>query len=68
MTVRHVVLPDRTERISAYCFYRSPLREIFVPSSVTVIEQKAFALCSLLRDLVLQEDSRLKTIQKEAFA
>lgn len=66
--VRYVVLPDGAERISAYCFYRSPLREIFVPSSVTVIEQKAFALCSLLRNLVLQKDSGLKTIQKEAFA
>ena len=65
---RRVVLPDGVERIGPYCFYRSSLRGVVVPGSVTSIGRGAFALCTLLRDLHICEGSRLGTIQKEAFA
>lgn len=60
-----IKLPDSVVRIGEWSFAQSTLAEIYIPGSVRVIADHAFANCGYLR--VLEIENGLETIEQAAF-
>jgi hypothetical protein len=57
----------RLSAIGATAFAHSSLKEIIIPSEVTVIGQRAFACCGGLAIVLFENEAVLKTIEDSAF-
>ena len=49
------VIPNNVKRISQYAFELTAIQQVNIPSSVTLIEEEAFALCEELTSLTFSE-------------
>lgn len=63
----HVKIRESIEIIGAYSFYFLPLRHVIIPSSVIVIDQRAFSGCGALKHVRFAPDSKLTVIGVTAF-
>ena len=61
-----VILPEGLESIGTYSFYGTTIRRINIPSTVTIIKERAFQSTPLMY-LTFAEGSQLKTIEQYAF-
>ena len=52
--IKVVKLPAGVEKIEAYAFFRSSIKEIVIPASVEIVEERAFGHCGKLKDLVFE--------------
>lgn len=51
-SVRELVLPERLETVTQYCFENSEVEKVVIPSSVRELEPHAFAKCRKLGSVV----------------
>lgn len=61
-----VELPESLEELGPFCFGRTSLASITLPSKVKTVGEKAFFFCEKLQQVVL--NGGLETIQDEAFS
>ena len=61
-----ISLPDTVTEIKEYAFYMSNLKAVAIPEDVTVIGKYAFS-GTLLSEILFDENSQLKSIEKDAF-
>ncbi len=54
-------------KISASAFYNTGIRSVYIPETVTIINQKAFQACMQLTSVSFGENSQLKSIGAYAF-
>lgn len=62
-----IYLPDGLKSIGQESFTKNGLTEIFIPSSVELINSRAFSQCFSLKKVVFENNSKLKTLGWEAF-
>ena len=62
-----LVVPDGTEVIKNGEYSGKDYERVFIPKSVTEIEESAFEDCENLREVVFEEGSKLKVVGREAF-
>ena len=60
-------LPEGLETIGECAFEWSGLKEIVIPSSVTLIKKKAFKNCVYLANVIIKKDSKLEIIGDASF-
>ena len=60
-------LPEGLEEIGGGAFEWSGLKEIIIPSSVTLIKDMAFKNCEHLEKVIIKKDSKLEVIGADAF-
>ena len=65
--VENIILPNTLTVIGEEMFYKSVLKEVFIPKSVETIESHAFYECSGLTIVTFEKGSMLKTIGGYAF-
>ena len=65
----HVVFAPGSalERIGPNCFYMTRIERIVIPKGVIKIECNAFKDCENLKEVVFEEESRLRTLMESAF-
>ena len=61
------MVPDGTEVIENNEYEALDYERVFIPKSVVEIQERAFKACDKLKEVVIEEESHLKTIGKEAF-
>ena len=66
-TLRHVVIPEGTERIGNHWFYNCGIGSVVIPASVKSIELEAFSMCIGLKTVEFAPDSRLEKVGKRSF-
>ena len=64
-SLKKVVIPEGVEEIGKYCFYASSIGEIYLPDSITLINEQSFCYCNSLTKVRFSKN--LKTINNEAF-
>ena len=62
-----ITLPENLQVIGEGAFYSCGFTEIFIPKSVTVIEESALSYCANLSKLVIEDGSNLTSISSWAF-
>lgn len=62
-----VLLPEGLESVGARCFQGCGVRELTLPKSVSAVREGAFAMCRGLKTLSVQNESRLKSLERRAF-
>ena len=64
---RYLVVPDGTEVICEGCYKGKDMERVFVPKSVRETQDSAFEDCKNLREVIFEEESKLKKIGERAF-
>lgn len=60
--------PDsKLEKIGTFCFYKTKIESIVIPSHVKKLENNIFNLCCSLQKVDFSEDSELMVIEPNAF-
>ena len=67
MALEMVELPERTTKIGSAAFYKSGIKKVVIPSTVTTLETDAFLECSNLKEVVFAENSKLTAIPAKCF-
>ena len=62
-----LVIPDGTEVIRNSQYEETDYERVFIPKSVSQIENYAFDGCKNLKEVVIEEGSKLKIIGKDSF-
>ena len=62
-----LVVPDGTKVIGKSQYKGREYECVFIPKSVVEIQERAFAVCEELKEVVIEEGSKLKTIGRAAF-
>ena len=62
-----LVVPDGTEVVNRRVVPLRDYERVFIPKSVTEIQREAFYNCYNLKEVAIEEGSRLKTIEDSAF-
>lgn len=65
--ITKVTIPSFIREIGSFSFCVSQLKNILIPSSVKIINKRAFANCTKLKKIEFQKDSQLEIIGDEAF-
>ena len=61
----NAIIPDHVRRIAAYAFMHSSIESVVIPSSVRMIETRAFYDCDRIERVVIPE--RVSFVEEEAF-
>ena len=62
-----LVIPDGTEVIKRWQYKETDYERVFVPKSITKIEDSAFKNCKKLKEVVFEEGSKLEEIRYGCF-
>lgn len=65
--LKTVVISDRVSQIVDVAFYNTGLESVFIPKSVTAIEEKAFWHCTELTTVGFDRNSSFKALPTECF-
>ena len=60
---RALVIPDGTETVEESQYKGTDYERVFIPKSVTIIEEYAFSDCEKLREVVFEEGSKLEKLE-----
>ena len=66
--LKDVIIPEETERIGKYWFYRCSIASVEIPASVKYIDAYAFYECKSLKCVTFAEGSRLERIGENCFS
>lgn len=66
-SANQVTIPSYIKHICSYAFFGSCIENIIIPSEVKTIEKGAFLECQNLQRIEIADDSKLQTIEYEAF-
>ena len=67
-TLRRAIIPEGVTYIGEKWFSDSKVESVVIPPSVKEIRNDAFYMCKNLKEVVLEEKSRLKRIGEYAFS
>ncbi len=65
--VSGIDIPSTVTEIASFAFYGTAVETYTVPDAVTELPQEVFAQCKSLKNVILSENSKLKTIGNYAF-
>ena len=69
----HIIVPSEyngkpVKAIGRVAFYGSPLTAVTIPGSIEILGDRAFGECESLKDVIFEENSRLKRVEDGAFS